>query len=83
MKYYLVRCDRGHCGSGRSSEISFVFEADNILEAMNKAKKMPSIKHKRITPLAKEITKEEYLKLKAISAYKRTPSTHDAHPRII
>ena len=71
MKYYKVTCYRGHCGIGRSTEITFAFEAHNLLEAMDKAKRMPSVKHTRAILQGKEITRKEYVEYRSISAYER------------
>ena len=71
MKYYLVTCHRGHCGSGRSTEITFAIKAPNLLAAMDKAKKMPSVKHTRGIIQGKEISCEEYTQYRQMSAYQR------------
>jgi hypothetical protein len=71
MKYFEVVCHRGHCGTGHSTEIKFVFEAKNLLEACDKARKMPSVKHTKMVIFGKEITQQEYNNLRKVSAYKR------------
>lgn len=71
MKYYMVVCHRGHCGTGHSTEIKFAFIANNAIEAMDKARKMPSVKHTRLAMLTKEITEFEYNEYRQISAYER------------
>ena len=71
MKYYLVTCHRGHCGSGNSLDIQFAIMARNLLEASDKAKRMPGVKHTRGILFGKEITEAEYNQLRAVSAYKR------------
>ena len=71
MKYFEIVCHRGHCGTGRSTEIKFVFEANNLLEACDKARKMPSVKHTKIVILGREITQQEYNSFRKVSAYKR------------
>lgn len=73
IKYYSVTCHRGHCGTKQSSDITFVFESLNMLAAMDMAKRMPGVKHSRMIVGAKEITKEEYLEYRQISAYDRRP----------
>lgn len=70
-RYYLITCMRGHCGMGHGTEITFAFEAKNLLEAMDKAKRMPAVKHTRMICSGKEIDKEEYNRYRQISAYKR------------
>ena len=64
MKYWLIRCPQGHCGTGKYREITFAFKAKNLVSAMGIAMRMPSIKHHRVPLYAKEISKEEYDELK-------------------
>lgn len=71
MKYFMVICHRGHCGTGHSTEIKFAFIASNAIEAMDKARKMPSVKHTRLAMVVKEITANEYNEYRQISAYDR------------
>ena len=71
MRYFSVVCHRGHCGTGHSTEIKFAIKAQNLIEAMDKARKMPSVKHTRLIISGKEITQEEYTKFREVSAYKR------------
>lgn len=71
MKYYMVTCHRGHCGTGHSTEIKFAIKARNLLEAMDKARRMPSVKHTRLAIYGKEISEQEYTAYRQVSAYKR------------
>ena len=71
MKYFMVVCHRGHCGTGHSTEIKFAFIANNAIEAMDKARQMPSVKHTRLAILTKEITEAEYKQYREVSAYRR------------
>lgn len=71
MKFYLVTCHRGHCGCGRSTEITFAIEATDLLAAMSKAKRMPAVKHTRAIICGKEITREVYIEYRRVSAYDR------------
>lgn len=71
MKYYLITCPRGHCGTGKYIEITFAISARNLLDAMDKAKRMPGVKHTRSILNGKEVTYEEYFNFKSISAYER------------
>jgi hypothetical protein len=71
MKYFEIVCHRGHCGTGHSTEIKFVFEANNLIEACDKARKMPSVKHTKMVIFGKEITQQEYNNFRKVSAYKR------------
>lgn len=71
MKFYLITCQRGHCGRGRSTEITFAIQAINLLAAQDKAKKMPSVKHTRGILFGREITQKEYIEFRSVSAYDR------------
>lgn len=71
MRYFVVVCHRGHCGVGNSTEIKFAIKANNLLEACDRAKRMPSVKHTRMAIFGKEITEEEYNEFRSISAYER------------
>lgn len=71
MKYFLVMCHRGHCGTGHSTEIQFAIQAKNLLDACDIAKKMPSVKHTRMIIAGKEITETEYKEYRKKSAYKK------------
>lgn len=71
MKYYLITCQRGHCGSGHHTEITFAFKAANLLDAQDKARKMPSVKHTRGILYGREITEAEYKLYREKSAYER------------
>ena len=69
--YYKVTAIRGHLGAGRGEPITFVFKADSSYDAMQKAKRMPGVKHKRFSAIksVELITKEEYDELIKTSAY--------------
>lgn len=71
MKFYLITCHRGHCGRGRSTEITFAIQAINLLAAQDKAKKMPAVKHTRGIIFGREITQKEYVEFRSVSAYDR------------
>ena len=71
MKFYMVMCHRGHCGIGHSSEIKFAIAANNLLDACDQARRMPSVKHTRMAIYGKEITEAEYNEYRKISAYER------------
>lgn len=71
MKYYMVTCHRGHCGTGHSVEIKFALKARNLLEASDKAKRMPGVKHTKGILIGHEITETEYLEYRKKSAYLR------------
>lgn len=71
MKFYMITCSRGHCGNGHSTEIKFAIAANNLLDACDKARRMPSVKHTRVALYGHEITVEEYNEYRSISAYER------------
>lgn len=75
MKYFMVVCSRGHMGTGHSTEIKFAIEANNLLDAQDKARRMPSVKHTRLALYGKEITYEEYTEYRQVSAYERYGET--------
>ena len=79
MKFYMVMCHRGHCGTGHGTEIKFAIRANNLLEACDKARRMPSVKHSRMAIYGKEITEQEYReyreRLHALPSGKRKEST--------
>lgn len=73
MKYYMITCHRGHCGSGHGTEIKFAIMAKNLIAACDMARKMPSVKHTRLVLCGREITEEEFTEYRKISAYERNP----------
>ena len=87
VKYYMFTCARGHCGTGNETEIKFAIMANNMIEAMDKAKQMPSVKHTRLPLYGKEIPFEEYIAYRQVNAYERyeqhKPSHYDKSKRII
>lgn len=71
MKFYMITCHRGHLGSCKGTEIRFAIAAENIIEACDNARKMPSVKHSRMVIYGCEITEEKYNEYRVISAYER------------
>lgn len=71
MKYYMINCMRGHRGCGKSTEIRFAIAAKDLVTACDIARRMPSVKHTRGVFYGKEITREEYIEYRNISAYTR------------
>lgn len=71
-RYFMVSCERGHLGRGKSAIIQFAIEAGNMVKAMDIAKKMPAVKHTKTILSAREIGREEYNEYRSISAYNRT-----------
>ena len=71
MNYYIVKCKLGHSGTGNYREISFNIAANNISEAMDKAKAMPGVKHNANDVILgiNKITKKQYIQNRKMSAY--------------
>lgn len=67
--YYKVTVARGHCGSGKSLDITFYFKARDAYDAICRAKRMPSVKHGKIPMKVEQITQEEYIQGRQQSAY--------------
>ena len=61
MKYYKVQVTLGHLGKGHGLEAWLYIESKNMIEAINRAKRFPGVKHSRLPLKAMEITEEEYL----------------------
>ena len=71
MRFFLITCHRGHCGRGHSIEITFAIQAMNLIAAQNQARKMPAVKHTRGIIYGREITRQQYIEYRSISAYNR------------
>lgn len=78
MRCYKVTARRGHCGSGRYIPITFALRAENMIEAMDRAKAMPGVKHTLMILAAQEITWTEYAVLRSVSAYDRCERKEEA-----
>lgn len=78
MKFYMVTCARGHVGNRKETDIKFAIMAENLLNACDIARKMPSVKHSRMVCYGHEITEQEFNDYRTISAYKR----FEQHKRI-
>lgn len=73
-RYFKITCLRGHGGFNHTAtDITFVFESENLLEAMDRAKRMPSVKHTRMIVSGYEISFQEYQKRIKNNAYKEFP----------
>lgn len=72
MSYYAVHCKLGHSGTGQYRDIVFYICAKTAIDAMDKAKKMPGVKHQNRSAVLnlKQITQEEYIANRKESAYK-------------
>ena len=74
MRYFAVVCKRGHCGRKQYMPIEFAIEANTLIEAMDKAKAMPGVKHSQPILSCREITLSDYNKMRRVSAYRRLES---------
>ena len=71
MRYFKITAKQGHCGAGRYRPITFAVYGNNLLEAMDHVKKMPSVKHREMILCGHEISFSEYCAYRKISAYER------------
>lgn len=80
MKYYKITCIKGHCGRGNNNrEITFGIEAENLIQAQDKAKRMPAVKHSKGILYGCEISHEEYKDLIQRNAYRVANGTRYHH----
>ena len=71
VRYFAVTCKHGHHGAKRYQPITFVFYAQNAIEACELARDMPGVKHDAPVIECKEITASTYMRLRSQSAYER------------
>lgn len=71
MKYYKVICERAHVGKGVTAYITFYYRANNVIEAINKAKRQRGTKRRKLPIACQEVSKEEYENNIKTSAYVR------------
>ena len=60
MKYYKIQVILGHIGNRKGLPTWLYVEAENILEAIYRARNFPGVKHSRLPEQAVEISFEEY-----------------------
>lgn len=77
MRFFKVTARRGHCGNGRYIPIVFAFAAKDITDAVDRAKRMPGVKHRQFILSAQEISRSEYVSLRKVSAYERLERMDD------
>ncbi len=71
LKYFKVKALLGHMGAGNSRDITFYIEAKNITTATRLAQQMPGVKHSRPVVSAEEVSYDEYICGRQVSAYAR------------
>ena len=71
MRYWVVCCNVGHCGTNRSRDMGLAIEAKEALTAMSIARRFPGVKHHgtKYFSSVHEITEEEYRERRKESAY--------------
>lgn len=67
--YYVVTVEQGHQGCGNCSYLKFAFEAKTLLDAVDMARKMPSVKHSKLCVNAKQVDYDEYLQCRNVNSY--------------
>lgn len=72
MKFYKVVLKRGHMGSGYNhATITFFEKANNIIDALNNARRHGGVKHDKPPVSVQEISFEEYSQFMHTNAYER------------
>ena len=71
MRYFAVTCRHGHHGAKQYEPITFAIVAEDLLEACDKARQMPGVKHDQPVLACKEISRLHYYELRQTSAYQR------------
>lgn len=71
-KYFSVTCKHGHHGAKQYEPITFAICAESLLEACDKARQMPGVKHDQTVLACKEISIGMYLEMRQQSAYERS-----------
>jgi len=71
MRFFCVTCKHGHHGHGTYQPITFALGAVDAIRAMDLAKAMPGVKHDTMILSCREISREDYMNYRKISAYKR------------
>lgn len=72
LRYFAVTCRHGHHGTKKYEPITFAIIAENALEACDKARQMPGVKHDAPVLACKMITEHVYYMLRQASAYQRS-----------
>jgi len=70
--YYAVTCKHGHVGTRQYVPITFAIAAENSIDACDKAKQMPGVKHSAPVLACRQITQSDYFKMREQSAYERS-----------
>lgn len=80
MRYFKVTVIRGHMGNGYThGTLTFYYQAKNLLEAMDRAKRQGGVKHNKMPLSACECSRKEYEEGMKYSAYARGRCKGRAH----
>ena len=62
QKFFKVKAKGGHVGAGNDAELIFYIKAKDAIEAMNKVRRMPAVKHNKGSAISSVLTisEEEY-----------------------
>lgn len=62
QKFFKVKAKGGHMGAGNEAELIFYIKAKDAIEAMNKVRRMPAVKHNKENAIlgVLAISEEEY-----------------------
>jgi len=71
-RYFAVTCKHGHVGTKRYVPITFAVSAETAVEACDKAKQMPGVKHDAPVLECRPISQIAYYKMREQSAYERS-----------
>lgn len=72
MKFFAVTCKHGHHGARRFEPITFAIAAESLLDACDKARQMPGVKHDQPVISCEEISRAKYYEMRQMSAYERS-----------
>lgn len=71
MKFYKIIAKMGHQGAGRFRALAIYSYADNLIDAVDKVRDLPAVKHDLDMPYtsAKEIDEKEFMSHYIFNAY--------------
>jgi len=71
MRFFAVTCKHGHHGARNYLPITFAVAANTAIDACDLAKAMPGVKHDQTVLDCREISFEQYARMRKQSAYER------------
>lgn len=72
IRYFSVTCKHGHHGARHFEPITFAIAAETAMDACDRAREMPGVKHGQPVLACKEISPYVYWTMRQISAYERS-----------